>query len=52
MLCFCSVGCKEKPTSEPAKSTSVKKEIQAEDITKENMEEELGNLEKQIEEDI
>jgi len=51
MVCFCGVGCKKKTAGEPAKSTSVKKEIQAEDITKENMEEELSNLEKQIEEE-
>ncbi|MCK4886208.1 MAG: hypothetical protein KAS96_02405 [Planctomycetes bacterium] len=50
-VCFCGVGCKKKPAVEPAKSTSMKKEVQVEDITKENMEEELNNLEKQIEEE-
>ena len=50
-VCFCSVGCKKKSAVEPAQSASVKKEIQVEDITKENMEEELNNLEKQIEEE-
>lgn len=48
VVCFGCVGCKKKPAVEP---NSVKKEIKVEDITKENMEEELDNLEKQIEDD-
>jgi len=48
VVCFGCVGCKKKPAVEP---NSVKKEIKAEDLTKENMDGELDKLEKQIEDD-
>jgi hypothetical protein len=51
VFCFLGVGCKKKPAAEPSGTTSVEKELQVEDITKDNMEEELGNLEREIEEE-
>ena len=51
MVCFCCVGCKKEPAAQPSGSTAVKKEVKVEDITKDNMQEELNNLEKEIEDE-
>ena len=51
MVSFCCVGCKKKPAAEPSGSTTVQKEVKAEEVTKDNMQEELSKLENEIEEE-
>ena len=50
LVCFCCVGCKEKPVVEVPTTTAVEKDVQeVKDVVKENAEQQQDSLDKKVE---